>query len=197
MDKIGSKVRLAMLASGRGTNVANFIEYFKLHDLIEVALVVSDNPEAQVLKRSAKAKIPHVLVRRDQWADPNLVLGLFRENQIDFIVLAGFLFKVPDFLLDAFSNRVVNIHPALLPKYGGKGMYGMRVHEAVINHGEPESGISIHYVNEFFDEGPVIFQARCPVLVDDTPESLALRVQKLEYQHYPKVVEELVLREVI
>lgn len=186
-----------MLASGRGTNVANFIEHFKLNDFIEVALVVSDNPEAQVLKRAAKAKIPHVVVRRDQWSDPELVLGLFHENQIDFIVLAGFLFKVPDFLLGAFPERVVNIHPALLPKYGGKGMYGMRVHQAVINHGESESGISIHYVNEFYDEGPVLFQARCPVLEDDTPESLALRVQQLEYQHYPKFVEELVLKEVI
>jgi len=186
-----------MLASGRGTNVANFIEHFKLHDLIEVALVVSDNPEAQVLERAAKAKIPHVLVRRDQWSDPDLVLGLFRENQIDFIVLAGFLLKVPDFLLSAFPDRVVNIHPALLPKYGGKGMYGMRVHEAVINHGETESGISIHFVNESYDEGPVLFQARCPVLGDDTPEILAMRVQQLEYQHYPKVVEELVLREII
>ncbi|HSV89194.1 MAG TPA: phosphoribosylglycinamide formyltransferase [Bacteroidales bacterium] len=197
MDRIGSKIRIGMLASGRGTNVANFIEYFRLHDLIEIALVVSDNPDAQVLKRAAKTKIPHVLVRRDQWADPALVLGLFSENQIDFVVLAGFLFKVPKFLLDSYPNRIVNIHPALLPKYGGKGMFGLRVHEAVLSNGENESGISIHYVNEFYDEGPVIFQARCPVLKDDTPESLANRVQQLEYQHYPKVVEQLVLKDII
>jgi len=183
-----------MLASGRGTNVANFIEYFRLHDLIEVALVVSDNPDAPVLRMAAKTKMPHVLVRRDQWADEELVLGLFRENQVDFIVLAGFLFKIPDFLLNAYPNRIVNIHPALLPKYGGKGMYGMRVHETVIGHGETESGITIHFVNEHYDEGPVIFQARCPVLEGDTPQSLALRVQQLEYQHYPKVVEKLVLQ---
>ena len=184
-----------MLASGRGTNVANFIEYFKLHELIEVALVVSDLPEAGVLKRAAKTAIPHVLIRRQQWSDQELVLGLFRQNNIEFIVLAGFLSKVPDYLINEYPERILNVHPALLPRFGGKGMYGFKVHQAVLNNRETESGITIHFVNEFYDEGPIVFQAKCPIAPDETAESLAHKVQQLEYQFYPKVVEEIALRE--
>jgi len=184
-----------MLASGRGTNVANFIEYFKLHELIEVALVVSDLPDAEVLKRAAKTAIPHVLIRRQQWSDQELVLGLFRQNNIDFIILAGFLSKVPDYLIKEYPERILNIHPALLPRFGGKGMYGLKVHQAVLNNQEKESGITIHFVNEFYDEGPIVFQAKCPIDPDETAESLAYKVQQLEYQFYPKVVEEVALRE--
>lgn len=181
-----------MMASGSGTNVANFIEYFKLHDFIEIALVVSSDPDAQVLKRAAKTKIPHVVVRREQWADQDLVLGLFRQSHIDFVVLAGFLLLVPDYLLKEFPERIVNIHPALLPKFGGKGMYGMRVHEEVIRQGEYQTGITIHYVNERYDEGEIIFQAGFDIEPDDTPETIAEKVHQLEYKHYPRVVEELV-----
>jgi len=189
------KIRIAMLASGRGTNVANFIEYFKLHELIEVALVVSDLPEAGVLKRAAKTAVPHILIRRQQWSDQELVLGLFRQNNIEFIVLAGFLSKVPDYLIREYPERILNVHPALLPRFGGKGMYGFKVHQAVLNNRETESGITIHFVNEFYDEGPIVFQAKCPIDPDETAESLAHKVQQLEYQFYPKVVEEIALRE--
>ena len=184
-----------MLASGRGTNVANFIEHFKLHELIEVALVVSDLPEAGVLKRAAKTAVPHILIRRQQWSDQELVLGLFRQNNIEFIVLAGFLSKVPDYLIREYPERILNVHPALLPRFGGKGMYGFKVHQAVLNNRETESGITIHFVNEFYDEGPIVFQAKCPIDPDETAESLAHKVQQLEYQFYPKVVEEIALRE--
>jgi phosphoribosylglycinamide formyltransferase 1 len=197
MQQKGAKIRLAMLASGSGTNVANFIEYFKLHDIIEVALVVSNHPDAQVLKRAAKTRIPHVVVRREQWDDEQLVLGLFRQSHIDVIVLAGFLLLVPGYLLKEYPGRIVNIHPALLPKFGGKGMYGMRVHEEVIRQGEYQTGITIHYVNERYDEGEIIFQAGFDVLAEDTPETLAQKVHQLEYQHYPRVVEELVESEMI
>lgn len=181
-----------MLASGSGTNVANFIEYFRLHDMIEVALVISNNPDAQVLKRASKTQIPHVVVRPEQWKDEALVLGLFRQSQIDFVVLAGYLLLIPPYLLKEFPGRVVNIHPALLPKFGGKGMYGMRVHQEVIRHNEYQTGITIHFVNERYDEGEILFQAGFDIEPGDTPESIAVKVHQLEYKHYPRVVEELV-----
>ncbi|MEE4177487.1 MAG: phosphoribosylglycinamide formyltransferase [Bacteroides sp.] len=193
----GAKIRLAMLASGSGTNVANFIEYFRLHDIIEVALVVSDNPDAMVLKRAAKTQVPHVVVHKEQWKDQELVMGLFRQAQIDFVVLAGFLSLVPSYLILEFPGRIVNIHPALLPKFGGKGMYGMRVHEEVIRQGEYQTGISIHYVNERYDEGEIIFQAGFDIEPDDTPETIALKTHQLEYKHYPRVVEELVRKIIV
>ena len=191
------KIRLAMLASGRGTNVANFIEYFKIHELIEVALVISDQPEAEVLKRAAKTAVPHLLIRREQWKDTELVLGIFRQNAIDYIILAGFLSKIPAYLLAEYPERVFNIHPALLPRFGGKGMYGLNVHKAVLINGENQSGITIHLVNEEYDEGHVVFQAQCTVEPNETPESLAAKVQQLEYQHYPRVVEQLVLHQAL
>ncbi|MDX9941284.1 MAG: phosphoribosylglycinamide formyltransferase [Bacteroidales bacterium] len=194
MKPQGPKVRLAMLASGSGTNVANFIEYFRLHEIIEVALVVSDNPDAMVLKRAAKTQIPHVVVRKEQWTDQELVLGLFHQAQIDFVVLAGYLFLIPEYLIQEFPGRIVNIHPALLPKFGGKGMYGMRVHEEVISQGEYQTGITIHYVNEHYDEGEIIFQAGFEIAPDDTPDTIATKVHQLEYKHYPRVVEELALK---
>jgi len=197
MNQKGAKIRLAMLASGSGTNVANFIEYFKLHDLIEVALVVSNNPDALVLKRAAKTQVPHVVIRRDQWKDPQLVLGLFRASNIDFVVLAGFLLLIPAYFINEYAGRIVNIHPALLPKFGGKGMYGMRVHEEVISQNEYQTGITIHYVNERYDEGEIIFQAGFDIVPGDTPETIAAKAHQLEYKHYPAVVEELVQQIVI
>lgn len=197
MQPKGAKIRLAMLASGSGTNVANFIEYFRLHDIIEVALVVSNNPDAQVLKRAAKTQVPHVVVRKEQWKDEELVLGLFHQAQIDFVVLAGFLLMIPDYLLREYPGRIVNIHPALLPKFGGKGMYGMRVHEEVIRQGEYQTGITIHYVNERYDEGEIIFQAGFDIEPADTPETIAAKTHQLEYKHYPRVVEELVQKVIV
>ncbi len=182
-----------MLASGNGTNVVNFINYFKDHPVIEVALVVSNNPNALVLSKAAKEGVAHLVIRQDQWSDRDLVMGIFTESQIDFIVLAGFLLLVPGFLIEHYQNKIVNIHPALLPEYGGKGMYGMRVHQAVIDAGEAKSGITIHRVNEKYDEGETICQFSLDVDRDDTPESLARKIHQLEYEHYPRVVEKLVL----
>ena len=181
-----------MLASGSGTNVGNFIEYFKLHDLIEVSLVVSNNADAQVLKRASKTRTPHIVIRREQWTDQQLVLGLFRQSHIDFVVLAGFLLLLPEYFINEFRGRIVNIHPALLPRFGGKGMYGMRVHEKVIRQGEYQTGITIHFVNERYDEGEIIFQDGFDIDPADTPDTIAAKVQQLEYKHYPRVIEDLV-----
>ena len=197
MQPKGAKIRLAMLASGSGTNVANFIEYFRLHDILEVALVVSDKPDAMVLKRAAKTQVPHVVILKEQWKDEELVLGLFHQAQIDFVVLAGFLLLVPPYLLREYPGRIVNIHPALLPKFGGKGMYGMRVHQEVIRQGEYQTGITIHYVNERYDEGEIIFQAGFDIDPEDTPETIANKTHQLEYKHYPRVVEELVQKIIV
>ncbi len=192
MKQKGAKIRIAMLASGSGTNVGNFIEYFKLHDLIEVSLVVSNNADAQVLKRASKTRTPHIVIRREQWTDQQLVLGLFRQSHIDFVVLAGFLLLLPEYFINEFRGRIVNIHPALLPRFGGKGMYGMRVHEKVIRQGEYQTGITIHFVNERYDEGEIIFQDGFDIDPADTPDTIAAKVQQLEYKHYPRVIEDLV-----
>ena len=181
-----------MLASGSGTNVANFISYFKDHPTIEVALVVSNNPEALVLSKAAKEGVAHLVIRDDQWNDKDLVMGIFTESKIDYVVLAGFLLLVPAFMTEHYKDRIVNVHPALLPAYGGKGMYGMRIHRAVIDAGDVESGITIHHVNERYDEGEVICRYTLVVDKDETPETLARKVHQLEYDHYPEVVEKLV-----
>lgn len=181
-----------MLASGTGTNVDNFNRYFAGHSNIEIALVVSNKAEALVLNKAANAGIPHLVIRNEQWSDPDLVLGLFSESQIDFIVLAGFLLLLPAYLIRQYPGRVLNIHPALLPGFGGKGMYGMRVHTAVIASGNAKSGITIHLVNEKYDDGPVLFRATVDIAPDETPESLAKKVHALEYEHFPKVVEQYI-----
>ncbi len=187
------KISLAMLASGNGTNVVNFINYFGDHSMIEVALVISNKPDAPILGKAAKLGIPHLTIHPNQWHDSDLVLGIFSEREIDFVVLAGFLMLVPACLIKRYHNKIVNIHPALLPAYGGKGMYGMHVHKAVIDAREARSGITIHKVNENYDEGEVIFQTAIEVEPDDTAEMLAKKIHQLEYQHYPRVVEQLVL----
>lgn len=183
--------KIAILASGAGTNAENIAQYFSKNDKIKVALMVSNNPKAGVLERAARLGVPSQTFPKADFASGEPVLALLRAYEIDFIVLAGFLCKVPDVLLHAFPDRIVNIHPALLPKFGGKGMYGMHVHEAVVAAGETESGITIHYINEHYDEGAVIFQASCPVLPSDTPEEVAAKVHRLEYEYYPKVIEKL------
>lgn len=183
--------KIAIFASGAGTNAENIAQYFSKNDKIKVALIVSNNPKAGVLERAARLGIPSRTFPKADFTSGEPVAELLRTYEIDFIVLAGFLCMVPDVLLHAFPNRIVNIHPALLPKFGGKGMYGMHVHEAVVAAGETETGITIHYINERYDEGAVIFQASCPVLPTDTPEEVAANVHKLEYEYYPKVVEQL------
>jgi len=181
--------RLAIMASGNGTNAQQIMEYFSSNSRIRIELVLCNNPKALVLERAKKMKIPAIQFNRRDFYDTRHVLDILSVQGIDWIILAGFLWLIPDHILSAYPNRIINIHPALLPKYGGKGMYGVKVHETVIQNGEKESGITIHYVNKHYDEGPVIFQEKCQVLTDDTPETLAARVHELEYKWYPEIIE--------
>ncbi|KPK87584.1 MAG: phosphoribosylglycinamide formyltransferase, partial [Bacteroides sp. SM23_62_1] len=164
------KRKIAIFASGSGTNAQKIIEYFAHHPSIGVSMILSNKKDAYVLVRAEQFNIPSIVFDRQTFTESDDILKLLQKNEIDFIVLAGFLWLVPVYLIRAFPNRIINIHPALLPKYGGKGMYGIHVHEAVLTSGDEESGISIHYVNEAYDEGAIIFQAKCEVLPDDTPE---------------------------
>jgi phosphoribosylglycinamide formyltransferase-1 len=184
--------KIAIFASGSGTNTQRIIEYFTGNTQISVSLVLSNKPDAYVLERAKRLQVPSVVFDRHTFNETDEIPDLLKKEGIDFIVLAGFLWLVPLNLIRAYPGKIINIHPALLPKYGGKGMYGERVHEAVIQSGDKESGISIHYVNEKYDEGSIIFQAKCEVLPDDTPDSLAQRIHQLEYKHYPEVIEKLV-----
>lgn len=183
---------IAVFASGSGSNAENIIKYFSTRNSARVSLVLSNRKEAFVLKRAAALNVKTFFFDRSDFYDTGKVLATLKEDAIDFIVLAGFLWLVPDDILYEYDGRIINIHPALLPSYGGRGMYGERVHRAVIENGERESGISIHYVNGRYDSGCIIFQARCSVEKDDTPESLAARVHALEYEHFPRVIDELV-----
>lgn len=180
---------IAVFASGSGTNAENLIRYFERSDTARVTLLLSNKPEAYALIRARKLGVPARVFGRDDFYGSDRVLEKLREARIDYVVLAGFLWLVPPAIVDAYRGRIVNIHPALLPGYGGKGMYGGRVHEAVIAAGERESGITIHRVNEVFDSGDTLFQARVAVEPGDTPESLAAKVHELEYKHFPSVVE--------
>lgn len=186
------KKNIAILASGSGTNAENIIRYFREKDSATVRLVLTNRQNAFVLERARGLEVPCFYFPKGEWESGEAVLSLLKEYNIDFIVLAGFLARVPDNILHAYPNKMINIHPSLLPKFGGKGMYGDRVHEAVIAAGEKESGITIHYTNEHYDEGAVICQKKCPVLPGDTPEDLAQRIHVLEYEYYPKVIEGLI-----
>ena len=182
---------IAIFASGSGTNAEQITKHFEKNKSANVSLILTNNKNAFVLERARKLDIPSRIFSRDEFYKSDNILDLLKSNNIDLIVLAGFLWLVPDNLLKEYPNRIVNIHPALLPKYGGKGMYGAKVHEAVIESGDKESGISIHYVNEKYDEGEIILQAKVKVENDDTPDSLAGKIHVLEYEHFPKVVEQL------
>lgn len=185
--------RIAIFASGSGTNAKKIMEKFQDHPTISVRLVLSNNPDAYVLSRARQFNIPTLTFSRPELYQSNHIMDILSVQGIDYIVLAGFLWLIPAYILKAYPNRIVNIHPALLPNYGGKGMYGRRVHEAVIAGGEKESGISIHYVNEKYDDGQIIFQAKCPVEPGDTPETLAARIHELEHKYYPEVIEKVIL----
>ena len=181
--------RIAIFASGSGSNAENIIRYFKKNKKAEVVLVLSNNPNALVLERATKLGVKNSTFGKEQlndskWAVENLI-------NIDLIVLAGFLWKFPEHLLETYKNKVMNVHPALLPKYGGKGMYGMHVHKAVVDNKETESGITIHCVNEHYDEGAVIFQAKCAVSPVDTPDDVAAKIHELEMKHFPEVVQQI------
>jgi phosphoribosylglycinamide formyltransferase-1 len=182
--------RIVVFASGEGTNAQRLIDYFRGKD-VEVSLIISNNPDANVLKRAEKSGIPSLLINKEGFYKKEEVLKRLLAENPDLIICAGFLWKVPVNIVHAFPNKVINIHPALLPKYGGKGMYGSHVHKAVIEAGEKESGITIHYLNENYDEGKIIFQAKCEVKKEDTPETLAQKVHALEYEYFPTTIEKI------
>ena len=182
---------VAIFASGSGTNAENIARYFSKSETVKVAVVLSNNKNVGVHARVNNLGIPSFVFSRDEFVEGTPILAKLAEYQIDLIVLAGFMNKISDALLTAYPGKIINIHPALLPKHGGKGMYGMHVHEAVVAAGEKESGITIHYINENYDEGDIISQAKCEVLPADTPEEVATKVHALEYAHYPHVIDDL------
>lgn len=183
---------VAIFVSGNGTNCENIIRHFTGNRDIRIALVVSNRSDAPALGRAAAHGVPTEVIPKSGFADEERLTGIMRQYDIRFIVLAGFLLMVPTFLIRRFSRRIVNIHPALLPKYGGKGMYGRHIHEAVKAAGETETGITIHYVSEVCDGGEIIFQARTAVRSDDTPDDIAAAVHRLEMRHFPDVIEETI-----
>ncbi len=185
---------IAIFASGSGSNAENIIRYFSNTNTAKVRLVLSNRKESYVLKRAAEHNIRAIFFERDDFYVTGKVLRALRSGKTDFIALAGFLWLVPESILEEFEGRIINIHPALLPAYGGKGMYGDRVHRAVIRNGDTESGITIHHVNQHYDSGDIIFQARCRVEPADTPETLAAKVHELEYRYYPEIIEDIILR---
>lgn len=187
MDKI------AIFASGTGSNARKIIEHFQNHNDIQVVLVISNKPGAPVLSMAAEHDIAQEVINRDTFYGTEAILDTLNQHEVTFIVLAGFLWLVPSYLVRAYPERMVNIHPALLPQFGGKGMYGMNVHKAVKAANEAKTGITIHYVNEHYDEGDIVFQATCQLSQDDTPEQIAKKVQRLEHEYYPAVIEHLLL----
>ena len=182
--------KIAILASGEGTNAERIIRYFAAHPTVKVVVVITNKAEAGVIRRAENLGIPVEFLPASAFKEGKAT-DVLRHYETDFVVLAGFLLRIPDDMLVEYPNRIVNIHPSLLPKFGGKGMYGSRVHEAVLEAKEQESGITIHYINEHYDEGGIILQAKCPVIEGDTPDTLANRVHQLEYEHYPAVIERL------
>lgn len=185
------KKRIAIFASGSGSNAQKIMEHFKYSNLAEVSLVLSNNSDAYVIQRADNFEIPSHTFDKMSFYQSDEVVTVLKRLDIDLVVLAGFLWLVPDNLLKAFPNKIINIHPALLPKYGGKGMYGDRVHKAVLEAGEEEHGVTIHFVNENFDEGEIIHQSRFKVEPEDTLEVLRFKGQQLEHQHYPRVIENI------
>ncbi len=184
---------LVIFASGAGSNAQQIITYFKTSPAVKVALIVCNKPGAGVLSIAEKEGIPVLIIEKERFFRGDAYLPQLKEVQTSLIVLAGFLWKIPGLLIEAFPRRIINIHPALLPKFGGKGMYGQYVHQSVLSAGEVESGITIHYVDEHYDNGDVIFQTACPVMEDDTPETLARRIHQLEHLYYPKIVEDVLM----
>ncbi|WP_103069171.1 phosphoribosylglycinamide formyltransferase [Aquimarina sediminis] len=187
--------RIIIFASGSGTNAENIIKYFQGQKNAEVTHVFSNNLRAKVLKRAHALKVKALHFDKESFYDTNEVLNVLKDAKPDMIVLAGFLWIFPKKIIEIFPNKVINVHPALLPKYGGKGMYGHHVHEAVVKNKEKESGITIHYVNEHYDEGAIIFQAKTPISEKDSAEDVAQAIHQLEYKHFPLVIEELLFAE--
>jgi phosphoribosylglycinamide formyltransferase-1 len=184
--------QIAIFASGAGTNTARIIDHFRRHARIKISLIVCNNAGAGVLAIAAKEGIPVLIIEKEKFFRGGAYLGELQERNIDWLVLAGFLWKIPKALVQAYRGRIINIHPALLPKYGGKGMYGHHVHEAVIAAKDRQAGITIHFVDEWYDHGQIIFSATCEVEEGDTPQTLAQKIHSLEYAHFAKVIEEAV-----
>jgi phosphoribosylglycinamide formyltransferase-1 len=184
------KCRLAIFASGSGSNAEAIIKHFISQPTIEVSAIYTNNADAFVIQRANNFNIPVVVLKKSEFAKPDFIAQIIARD-IDLLILAGFMLLVPPSIVSAFNNRIINIHPALLPNYGGKGMYGHFVHEAVINNKEIESGITIHYVNEYYDEGDIIFQAKCAVTNVDTANSLAEKIHLLEHRHYPIIIQKI------
>ncbi len=183
---------IAIFASGNGTNAEAIMKYFYYHPNIIVRALFSNNKMAKAMERAQKYGVPAYSFQREDFYNESHVLDLLQDIGVDVIILAGFLWKVPENIVTQYSNRILNIHPALLPKYGGKGMYGGHVHQAVITNQEKESGITIHQVNEVYDDGKIIFQAKVTITENDTPETLAQKIHVLEHEHYPKVIEQYI-----
>lgn len=185
--------RIAIFASGSGSNAENIIQQFQNEPDLEVVLILTNNPDAGVIQRAHRLKTPVLVFGRKQFKEE--VVDILLERRIDWVILAGFLWLIPESLVKAFPQRIINVHPALLPAYGGKGMWGHHVHEAVVANRETQSGISIHYVNEHYDEGKIIFQAHCEVLPEDTGDSLAAKIHQLEYRHFPTIIAQEIRKE--
>lgn len=183
--------RIVIFASGSGSNAENIISFFRKKPQVEVVAVLTNKSSAKVLERCDRLKVPAFYFNKTAFKDSNAVIQFLQGLQTDLIVLAGFLWKIPSNLIEAFPDKIINIHPALLPKYGGKGMYGERVHQAVKENDETETGITIHYVNENYDEGAIIFQAKVSLEPSEDAEAIAKKVHQLEYEHFPKVIEKL------
>ena len=184
---------IAIFATGGGSNAQKIIEHFENHETIKVSLIISNKKTAGVLEKAAVKNIPTLIINREEFYQTENIILKLDAFQIDFIVLAGFLWLMPTYMVKIYAKKVVNIHPALLPKYGGKGMYGMNVHRAVHAAKEAESGMTIHYVNEHYDEGGIIFQAKCSLLLTDSPDDIANKVLQLEHRYYHPVIESLIL----
>lgn len=184
--------RIVVFASGSGSNAENIIKFFNHTKTAKVTKVLCNNERAKVFDRCKRLNVDSLLFNRKDFIFTNVILDILKKNA-DFIILAGFLWKIPTKIIEAFPDKIINIHPALLPKYGGKGMYGMNVHKAVADNKETETGITIHYVNENYDEGAIIFQAKTSLNNDDTPETIAGKIHLLEQQYFPKVIEEVIL----
>jgi len=189
---VNDKIAIAIFASGKGTNADNIISYFEKIQNCKVSLVVTDKEDAGVLSIAERHQVDSITVNKEERKDYQHCMRELEKRDIQYIVLAGYLKKIPEALIKQFPNKIINIHPALLPSYGGKGMYGKHVHEAVIANHEKQSGITIHFVDEHYDNGDIIFQAACEVSPEDTPESLASKIHELEYAHFPRVIHEVI-----
>lgn len=185
--------RIAIFASGSGSNAEKIVNYFESSQQISVDLFLTNKADAGIIERGKKLGVPTIVFDKKTFTKTDEIVNILKKQDIDWVILAGFLWLIPDNLIKAYPNRIINIHPALLPKYGGKGMWGHFVHEAVLANKETESGITIHFVNEHYDEGKIIFQAKCEIAANDSAEDIAAKVQVLEHKHFPEVIEQLVL----